>query len=75
MAATEEMIRIALATKYGRYGYRRITALLNNQKHWRVNHKRVYRLYQQEGLMMRPKRHRRHVTGCRRMEAGRGRGT
>jgi putative transposase len=35
---------------------------------WQVNHKRVYRLYRLEGLGMRPKRHRRHVTGCRRME-------
>ena len=34
---------IALATRYGRYGYRRITALLNNEKGWRVNHKRVER--------------------------------
>ena len=29
---------ITLATTYGRYGYRRITALLN-QEGWRVNHK------------------------------------
>ena len=35
---------------------------------WQVNHKRVYRLYRLEGLGMRSKRHRRHVTGCRRME-------
>ena len=35
---------------------------------WQINHKRVYRLYKLEGLGMRPKRHRRHVTGCRRME-------
>jgi putative transposase len=41
---------IALATKYGRYGYRRITAILNNQKHWRVNHKRVERIWRREGL-------------------------
>ena len=30
----------ALATKYGRYGYRRITALLK-ERGWQVNHKRV----------------------------------
>jgi hypothetical protein len=30
---------IELATRYGRYGYRRITALLNSES-WRVNHKR-----------------------------------
>jgi len=41
---------IALATKYGRYGYRRITALLNDQKGWRVNHKRVERIWRREGL-------------------------
>jgi len=41
---------IALATKYGRYGYRRITALLNNEYGWRVNHKRVERIWRREGL-------------------------
>jgi transposase InsO family protein len=42
---------IALATRYGRYGYRRITALLNNNEHgWRVNHKRVERIWRKEGL-------------------------
>ncbi len=40
---------IELATKYGRYGYRRITALLR-QEGWRVNHKRVERVWRQEGL-------------------------
>ena len=39
-----------LATRYGRYGYRRITALLNNEKGWHVNHKRVERIWRQEGL-------------------------
>jgi putative transposase len=42
---------VVLATKYGRYGYRRITALLNNNEHgWRVNHKRVERIWRKEGL-------------------------
>ncbi len=49
------------------YGYRRIHILLKREG-WQVNHKRVYRLYRQEGLMMRPKKPRRHVTACRRME-------
>jgi transposase InsO family protein len=40
---------IQLALKYGRYGYRRITALLQ-QDGWRVNHKRVERIWQEEGL-------------------------
>jgi putative transposase len=38
-----------LATRYGRYGYRRITALLN-ERGWKVNHKRVERIWRQEGL-------------------------
>jgi len=41
---------IELASKYGRYGYRRITALLNNEKEWRVNHKQVERIWRREGL-------------------------
>ncbi len=38
-----------LATRYGRYGYRRITALLN-EKGWLVNHKRIERIWRREGL-------------------------
>ncbi len=48
----EERLRsriLALAQQYGRYGYRRITALLG-QEGWRVNPKRVERLCRQEGL-------------------------
>ena len=41
---------IALASKYGRYGYRRIAALLNNECGWKVNHKRVERIWRKEGL-------------------------
>jgi len=41
---------LALATKYGRYGYRRITALLNNNEGWKVNHKRVEKIWRREGL-------------------------
>jgi transposase InsO family protein len=40
---------IKLATQYGRYGYRRITALLRDGG-WQVNHKRVERIWRQEGL-------------------------
>lgn len=40
---------IQLALQYGRYGYRRITALLQ-QDGWRVNHKRVERIWREEGL-------------------------
>ncbi|MCO5143611.1 MAG: IS3 family transposase [Oligoflexia bacterium] len=47
-----EVIRekvIELAKKYGRYGYRRITALLRNEG-WVINHKRVERIWKEEGL-------------------------
>jgi transposase InsO family protein len=40
---------VALASWYGRYGYRRITGLLRLMA-WRVNHKRVERIWRQEGL-------------------------
>ncbi len=40
---------IALATRYGRYGYRRIAALLERAG-WAVNVKRVHRIWRQEGL-------------------------
>ncbi len=49
------------------YGYRRLHVLLQREG-WQVNHKRVYRLYKEEGLMMRPRRPRRHVSACRRVE-------
>ena len=42
---------IALAYRHRRYGYRRITALLRRQGK-RVNHKRVFRLWRQEGLSL-----------------------
>jgi len=41
----EEMLterNVTLASQYGRYGYRRITALLQTEG-WQVNHKRVER--------------------------------
>ena len=40
---------IELAKAYGRYGYRRITALLHREG-WRVNHKKVERIWREEGL-------------------------
>jgi len=40
---------VQLASAYGRYGYRRITALLHREG-WRVNHKRVERIWRREGL-------------------------
>ncbi|MFC1968289.1 IS3 family transposase [Chloroflexota bacterium] len=49
------------------YGYRRLHILLQREG-WQVNHKRIYWLYRLEGLGMRPKKPRRHVTARRRME-------
>ena len=40
---------IRLAGQYGRYGYRRVTALLRAEG-WHVNHKRVERIWRREGL-------------------------
>jgi putative transposase len=40
---------VRLAERYGRYGYRRITALLRANG-WRVNAKRAERLWRREGL-------------------------
>ena len=40
---------VELATRYGRYGYRRITALLR-EAGWVVNFKRVERIWRREGL-------------------------
>jgi putative transposase len=57
----EEVLRrdiVRLASTYGRYGYRRITALLRVEG-WRMNHKRVERIWREEGLrvpLKQPKR-------------------
>ena len=45
---------IELARQYGRYGYRRIAALLR-QSGWHVNDKRIERLWRREGLKVPPK--------------------
>ena len=48
----EEALRtdvIRLASRFGRYGYRQITNLLRIEG-WEVNHKRVERIWRQEGL-------------------------
>mgnify|MGYP006207620205 CR=1 FL=1 len=48
-----------------RYGYFRIYILLRREG-WVVNHKRVYRLYREDGLSLRLKRPRRHVSAASR---------
>ncbi len=47
---------VQLSARHPRYGYRRIWALLRRE-HWRVNRKRVQRLWRQEGLRV-PQRQR-----------------
>ena len=46
---------IRLAKAYGRYGYRKIAELLRIEG-WKVNHKKVERLWREEGLQL-PQRH------------------
>lgn len=48
-----------------RYGYYRIYILLRREG-WVVNHKRVYRLYREDGLSLRLKRPRRHISAVQR---------
>ena len=40
---------VRLAERFGRYGCRRITAMLHREG-WQVNHKRVERIWRKEGL-------------------------
>ena len=65
---------INMASQYGRYGYRRVSALLRNEG-WQVNHKRVERIWRQEGLKVpgkQPKRGRLWLNdgSCVRLRAG-----
>jgi putative transposase len=63
MDTEEDVLReqiVSLASQYGRYGYRRVTAMLRSEG-WLVNHKRVERIWRQEGLRVpakQPKRSR-----------------
>ena len=66
---------VELATQYGRYGYRRVTAILHGEG-WKVNPKRVERLWRQEGLKVpsrQPKRRRLWLNdgSCVRLRAAR----
>jgi putative transposase len=56
----ESMHRLAL--RWPRFGYRRIAALLGREG-WRVNVKRVHRLWKAEGLQIRRKSHKRRRLG------------
>ena len=59
-ALIEDMNRLAL--RWPRFGYRRITALLRRDG-WRVNVKRVHRLWKAEGLQIRRKQRKRRRLG------------
>ncbi len=54
-----------LARTRMRYGYFRLYILLRREG-WKVNHKRVHRLYREDGLSLRLRRPRRHVSAARR---------
>jgi putative transposase len=63
----EEKLKARLHTLAGerrRFGYRRLTVLLRREG-WTVNHKRVYRLYRQEGLGVRRRKRKRLGAGER----------
>jgi putative transposase len=52
-----------LVRRHPRYGYRRIWALLRGEG-WKVNRKRVHRLWRREGLKVPVKQHKRRRLGC-----------
>ncbi len=56
-----------IATVRVRYGYKRIHGLLRREG-WPVNHKRVYRIYCEEGLNLRAKRPKRRVSAAYRVK-------
>ena len=59
MRAADDTARVeamaAVGDAFEAYGWRRVQAALRQQG-WRVNHKRVHRLYRDEGLSLRLKR-------------------
>lgn len=60
-ALVADMLR--LAAKHKRFGYRRITKLLQDEG-WQVNPKRVYRLWRQAGLQVKRKPNKKRYLGC-----------
>ncbi len=63
-----------LAASRVRYGHRRLTVLLRREG-WQVNHKLVYRLYVEEGLLMRRRNPKRRKSCAVRMERPVAQGT
>ncbi len=58
-----------LAAVRVRYGYKRLHALLKREG-WKINHKRVYRIYTEEGLAVRTKKRRKRVSAVRVVRPG-----
>jgi len=59
----QDALRVRLRELAGsrvRYGYRRLTVLLKREG-WEVNAKRIYRLYTEEGLIVRTQKRRAHA--------------
>jgi putative transposase len=54
---------LVLVGKHPRYGYRMIWAMLRQQG-WRVNRKRIYRLWVQEGLKVPKRQRKKRRLGC-----------
>jgi len=66
-ADNQELLRMRIkdiAAARVRYGYKRIHILLRREG-WKINHKRVYRLYREEGLNLRCKPKRKRISGPR----------
>ena len=53
-----------LAAVHVRYGYMRLCVLLRREG-WKVNHKRIYRIYTEEGLAVRTKKRKKLVSKVR----------
>lgn len=65
---TAERMRIVeIAHSRVRYGYQRIHVLLRREG-WVINHKKVHRIYCEEGLNLRRKRPKRNVSAAHRQE-------
>ena len=68
VADRQDALRIRLKDLAGArigFGYRRLHVMLRREG-WQINHKRVYRLYREEGLGLRKKVPRRRVAGVKR---------
>ena len=62
--ALRQRLRV-LAGERRRFGYRRLGILLAREG-WQVNHKKLFRLYREEGLAVRRRRSRKRALGTRR---------